>query len=263
MKTASSFVLFMLLAAFFSTVFTASTSAQTRTPTVSSLTDSLAKKATSLNPKYLVFAPSKKTDAKLPLVIYLHGAGGVGDNIQKIKGQSGQLIQGIAKFEKGPCIIVAPQCLKRAREKGGWIPAHLNILLAHLKATLNVDEKRIYLTGNSMGGFGSWIWGGNNPEHFAAIAPISGGIGSGGPKDVTKQIDKWVANLVKVPVYAFAGEKDRVVPAERSKRMIELIQKAGGKHAKLKIYPDEGHNARRLVFTNAEYYNWMFSKKRE
>ena len=159
--------------------------------------------------------------------------------------------------------MVAPQCDKKVRAGGGWLPDDLNILLGHLKATLKIDPKRVYLTGNSMGGYGSWAWGGHSPENFAAIAPVSGGIGPGGPKDVTPHVDKWAANLAKVPVYAFAGGNDKVVPAERSERMIAAIQKAGGKHAKIKVYPEEGHGAGRQVFSSAEFYEWMFSQKRE
>ena len=114
-----------------------------------------------------------------------------------------------------------------------------------------------------MGGYGSWAWGGHSPEHFAAIAPVSGGIGPDGPKDVTPDIEKWAANLAKVPVYAFAGANDNVVPAERSQRMIDAIRKAGGKKAKIRIYPDEGHSAGRLVFASAELFDWMFAQVRD
>ena len=137
--------------------------AQNKSPAVGKLSADLAKTAKSLNPQYLVFTPKQTLDSTVPLVIYLHGAGGVGDNIQKIRGQAGQVWKGIEKFKKNPCIVVAPQASKRARENGGWVPADLNILLGYLKATLKVDEKRIYLTGNSMGGYGSWVWGGHNP----------------------------------------------------------------------------------------------------
>lgn len=232
-------------------------------PTVGTLDQSLQEKTTSLNPQYLVFASKVDPDTASPLLIYLHGAGGVGNNIHKLKGQARPLWQGIETFGKGPCIVVAPQCLKNGKAGGGWIPQDLNILLGHLKATLNIDENRIYLTGNSMGGYGSWVWGGHNPEHFAAIAPVSGGIGPGGPKDVTPDLEKWAANLAKVPVHAFAGGNDRVVPAERSERMIAAIQKAGGQEARLKVHPDEGHGAGRVVFSTAEFYEWMFSKKRD
>ena len=231
-------------------------------PVVRTLEKSLQTKAPSLNPEYLVFLPKAKPQEKLPLVIYLHGAGGVGDRIGKVKGQAGSLWRGIRKFGKGPAIVVAPQCTKKTKEGGGWIPKDLTVWLGHLKATLPVDETRIYLTGNSMGGYGAWVWGGTNPEHFAAVAPVSGGIGPAGPKDVTTKIEAWATNLAKVPVYAFAGGKDKVVPSERSERMVASIRKAGGKQVKLKIYPDEGHNARRVVYFSAEFYEWMFSQRR-
>ena len=237
--------------------------AQDQGPSVAKLSKVLAEKATSLNPEYLLFSPRNLPKHKIPLLIYLHGGGGVGNDIQKLRGQAGQVWRGLDKHRKGPCFVVAPQAQKKAREKGGWVPQDLNILLEHLKSTLKVDEKRIYLTGNSMGGYGSWTWGGHNPEHFAAIAPVSGGIGPGGPKDVTPHLEKWAANLAKVPVMAFAGGKDRVVPAERSQRMIAAIEKAGGKKVKIKIYPDEGHGAGRIAFGSAEFYEWMFSLKRD
>ena len=237
--------------------------AKGQTPTVGKLPVELAKKAKSLNPEYLVYMPKQKLNKPVPLIIYLHGAGGLGDNIQKIRGQSAQIVRGIAKHKKNPCIVVAPQASRQNKQPGGWVPAQLNILLGHLKATLKIDEKRIYLTGNSMGGYGSWTWGGHNPDNFAAIAPVSGGIGPGGPKAVTPELDKWATNLAKIPVYAFAGGKDRVVPAERSQRMIAAIQKAGGKSAKIKIYPEEGHGAGRLVFESQEFYDWIFSQKRK
>ena len=106
-----------------------------------------------------------------------------------------------------------------------------------------------------MGGYGTWAWAAHNPEHFAAIAPVVGGIGPRGPKDVTPDLAKWVAKLTTVPVYAFAGAKDKAVPAERSERMIMAIREAGGKKAKLKIFPNEGYAAGRVVFSTSEFYD--------
>ena len=171
--------------------------------------------------------------------------------------------QSIVKFNKGPCIVVAPQCLKKTRKgkRGVWRAEDLNLLFHDLKVNLPVDSKRVYLTGNSMGGYGTWAWGANNPEHFAEIAPVVGGIDPGGPKDVTPALSKWAANLAKVPVYAFAGTKDKVVPAERSERIIAAIRKAGRKDVKLKIHPNEGHAVGRVVFSTSEFYDWMFSKR--
>ena len=237
---------------------------QKENPVVKTVGKEVGGKTTYLNPEFLLFPAEAKKGSKLPVLIYLHGAGGVGNDLGKIRGQARRVVSGIRKFRKGPCLVVAPQCLRvTPAGRGTWTPEDLDVFLEHVKATLPVDEKRIYLTGNSMGGYGCWVWGGHRSEHFAAIAPVVGGIGRGGPKAVTEDLAKWAANLARVPVYAFAGARDRVVPAERSERMITAIRKAGGKRAKLKIYSDEGHGAGRIVFSNEEMYDWMFSQKRE
>jgi len=222
-------------------------------------------KTRSLNPEYLVFAPKTKSSQDLPLLIYLHGGGGKGTDVRRIESQTRALRMGIDRFGKGPCIVVAPQTLKQTKdgESGVWFPEDLNVLLEALKATLPVDENRVYLTGNSMGGYGSWVWGGTNPEHFAAIAPVVGGIGRNGPKDVTPNLDQWAKNLASVPLWAFAGAQDKVVPAERSERVVNAIKKTGGKLARLTIYPDEGHGARRRVYEDKAFYDWMFSQRRK
>jgi len=230
---------------------------------VETIDKKLQEKTKFLNPQYLISKPETETNKKLPLLIYLHGAGGVGNDIHRIKGQTTALLRGIEKFGKGPCFLVAPQSLEKSRDGGGWIPEELDVLLQHLKATHRIDETRIYLTGNSMGGYGTWVWGAHNPEHFAAIAPVSGGTGPGGPKDVTPKLAEWAKSLTKVPVYAFTGAKDRVVPSERSESMVAAIKKAGGKQAKLTVYPEQGHNARSVAFASKEFYDWMFSKSRK
>ena len=228
--------------------------------TISSGEDNLI----SLNPDYLVFLPYVKPKAKIPLLIYLHGSGGGFAPLERIGGQARALLSGIQKFGKGPCYVMVPQCFQKTKTgtKSTWEPADLNTLLDDLLEKLPVDPKRVYLTGNSMGGYGCWAWGGHSPERFAAIAPVVGGIGPGGPKDVTPDLEKWAENLAQVPVYAFAGGKDRVVPAVRSERMIAEIRKAGGKQAMIKIYPEGGHNVRQQVYNSEEFYDWMFSSSR-
>ena len=218
----------------------------------------------SLNPDYLVFPPYVKTSQPVPLLIYLHGSGGGFAPLERIGGQARALLSGIDKFGKGPCYVVVPQCFQKTKSgsKSTWEPQDLNSLLDDLLKKLPIDSNRVYLTGNSMGGYGCWAWGGHSPERLAAVAPVVGGIGPGGPKDVSPDVKEWAKNLAKVPVYAFAGGKDRVVPAERSERMISQILKAAGKDAKIKIYPEAGHNARQLVYASKEFYDWMFSHSR-
>ncbi|MDB4748725.1 hypothetical protein OAG13_04775, partial [Akkermansiaceae bacterium] len=114
---------------------------------VAELPEDLAKKTTSLNPQFLIFGKSQATeDKKIPLLIYLHGAGGVGDEIRKVERQPRRLLETI-KQAGHKCLCIVPQAMKRARDqkkRGGWIPADLDLLLEHLKKILPVDEKRIY-----------------------------------------------------------------------------------------------------------------------
>ena len=254
-----------LFIAFISLFFLGSLLGQREQPLVRTLDSKFTKSTKCLNTEYLLFSAKNKGDNKPALLIYLHGAGGVGNDVGRLQGQARALLAGIDKFKKGPCHVVVPQC-SRTRKAGGrgtWEATDLDLLLKGLSSSLNFDSKRIYLTGNSMGGYGSWTWGGNSPQHFAAIAPVVGGIGPGGPKDVTTELDQWAAKLAKVPLYAFAGAKDKVVPAERSVRMVDAIRKAGGKIAKIKVYENQGHNARQVVYASKEFYDWMFGQKRK
>lgn len=242
--------------------------AQRPVPSVEKVGTEHMEKALFLNPEYLAYHPkTRESDQKIPLLIYLHGAGGLGSEIRKITGQSRGVVEGIQKFGKGPCLVVAPQCQRMSEKsdlRGTWEPADLDLFLLHLLEKYDyLDPDRVYITGNSMGGYGCWVWGGHSPQHFAAIAPIVGGIGRGGPKDVTPDLDKWAANLAKVPVFAYAGAKDRVVPAERSERMVAAIKKAGGKQAQITVFPNEAHGASRKVFSDKSFYDWMFSQTRK
>lgn len=234
--------------------------AQPQRPLVHQLPLVVTEEVISMNTKFLVFSPAEKSKKQVPLLLYLHGAGGGRAPLERLGMQANALLHGIRSFQKGPCYVVVPQCFQKTKsgEKSTWEPTDLNFLLDELLKKFPIDPKRVYLTGNSMGGYGSWAWGGHSPKRFAAIAPVVGGIGPGGPKDVTPDLEKWAKNLAQVPVYAFAGGKDRVVPAERSERMVAEIRKAGGKLARIKIYPEGGHNVRQQVFNSEEFYDWMF-----
>ncbi len=234
-------------------------------PRVDKLPNDLAAKTVSLNPEYLFYQDGKlKEGEKLPLVIYLHGAGGTGSEIGKVKRQPRRLLETIAKAKKR-CLCVAPQATRKSRksgEKGGWVFSDLDVLIGHLKKTLPIDDKRIYLTGNSMGGYGTYVWAGNSPQHFAAIAPMVGGIGPEGPKDITKNLEEWGKNLATIPMKAYYGGKDRVVPADRGAMVLKAIKAAGGKQAEVIVLAEEAHGAGRVPFGDVMFVEWLFSQKR-
>lgn len=232
-------------------------------PVVETLPAPLRAKVRFLNPEYLLYAPASSGE-RLPLLIFLHGAGGVGRDVRRISDRPADVWRGITKFGKGPAFLVAPQCLPGDEtERGVWIAEDLNVLLEHLKASLPVDERRIYLSGISLGGYVTWAWAAQHPRHFAAIAPIVGGIGRAGPKAVTPDFDQWAVSLATLPVHAFVGALDTTVPPERSERLIAAIRRAGGREARLKVYPDQGHGAARVVVADAEYYDWLFAQRQE
>lgn len=233
---------------------------------VGKLSEDLEKKTLSLNPEFLVFGKeSLKKGEKLPLLIFLHGAGGIGNEIRRVGGQPRHFLKTIQKANER-CICVAPQAMKNPMkhgEKGGWVPADLDLLLSHLKKALPIDENRIYLTGSSMGGYGTYAWAANSPGHFAAIAPMVGGLGPGGPKDVTSKLDAWGESLAKLPMKAYYGENDRVVPADRGAMVMEVIKKAGGEKAEVIVLPGEAHGAGRVPFGDVDFVKWMFAQKKE
>ena len=229
------------------------------------LPEAKAKKTISLNPEYCVYEERSHIKGNLPLLIYLHGGGGVGLDIEKPRRQILPLLRPLRKASIDT-LIVAPQATggpKGEKGKGGWQVPDLDLLLAHLIETLPVDPDRVYLTGNSMGGYGTYMWAGYRPEHFAALAPMVGGIGPYGPKDVTKDLDLWGRNLAKLPMRAYYGGKDRVVPADRGEMIMKAIGKAGGKQAELIIFEGKGHDAGRVPYSQPEFFKWLFSHKRK
>lgn len=226
------------------------------------LPDAVVDETRMLNGTYLATIPDAATeDSKLPILIFLHGAGGRGREIERVERIARPALMGMQRFAGEPCIFVAPQATQGTKEvPASWLPEDLDQFLAHLKSTLPVDETRVYLTGNSMGGYGTWAWAAHSPQHFAAVAPVVGGLGKGGPKDITPNLDTWAESLAKIPVWAFHGAQDKVVPADRSERIIKLIRGKGGEVAKLTLYPKEGHGASRLVYTSRDFYDWLFDQ---
>ena len=199
---------------------------------------------------YLVYLPDdygKDPEKKWPLVMFLHGVGECGSDLTKVEKH------GIPKLavagQKFDFILIAPQC-----PAGKFWPNLCDPLLAvidNAKSKWNVDNDRVYLTGLSMGGFGTWQLGCYSPETFAAIAPI---CGAG---------YRWTAkNLKDMPVWAFHGEKDNVVPVQESYNMIEEIKKAGG-NPKLTTYPDLQHDSWTVTYNNPELYKWLLAQKKQ
>lgn len=196
--------------------------------------------------RYLLYLPEsyEQSDKAWPLILFLHGAGESGDDLAKVKMHGPpKLIE--AKALDFPCIVVSPQSPGR-----GWQPDQLAALLEDLATRYRVDKDRVYVTGLSMGGFGTWSLAAAYPDRFAAIAPICGG---GNPNDAPK--------LKNLAIWVFHGAKDPVVRLESSQRMVDAL-KQEGVDVKFTIYPDAGHDSWTTTYENPEFYKWLFAQER-
>ena len=194
---------------------------------------------------YLLYLPDdyETTKTKIPLVLFLHGAGERGNDLEKVKTHGPpKLVENGAKF---PFILVSPQC----PDGQWWTMESLTLLLDDVQARLRVDKSRIYVTGVSMGGYGTWELALTHPHRFAAIMPICGGS------------RPWMARLIAhLPVWAFHGAKDKVVKPRESEEMVAAIKAAGG-DPKLTMYPDATHDSWTRTYVNPEVYEWMLQQQ--
>ena len=185
---------------------------------------------------------------KLPLILQLHGAGERGGGGQELP------ILDVHGFTEKldletdyPCIIAAPQCPKGSF----WIAEIPSIMefLAQLRREFDIDENRIYLTGISMGAYGTWVTAARHPDVFAAIAPVCGGG------------MVWTADLLKMPIWAFHGTEDNVVYPSESMNMISKVRQNANpdQDVRLTMLDGVGHNAWDYTFDEA-LLNWLLSK---
>ncbi len=187
----------------------------------------------------------KDADKKWPLILFLHGSGERGSDLEKVKTHGPPKL--VTQGKEFPFIIVSPQC----PEDEGWDSDVLGGLLDEVEQKYAVDKDRVYVTGLSMGGFGTWNLAMAFPDRFAAIAPICGG---GNPKKVDK-----IKNL---PVWVFHGGKDPVVPIARMQAMVDALKAIGG-DVKATVYPEAGHDSWTVTYDNPELYTWFLQHKRQ
>ncbi|MFL5739956.1 MAG: prolyl oligopeptidase family serine peptidase [Flavisolibacter sp.] len=197
--------------------------------------------------RYLLALPDGYGDdsaLRWPLVLFLHGSGESGSDLQKVKMHGPpQLVEQGKKF---PFMLISPQ----SDYPGGWDIEMLYKLLQHIKKNYRVDEKRIYLTGLSMGGFGTWALAMKHPEEFAALIPVCGG------GDTTTA---W--KLRNIPIWCFHGAKDNVVPPSSSINLVNAAKRLNP-DVRFTLYPEATHNSWDLTYSNDSVYQWMLSQTR-
>lgn len=203
---------------------------------------------------YLLFLPQDyRADPKKrwPLILFLHGVGERGDDPEQVKAHGiPKIVEQRADF---PFIAVSPQC-----PVDSWWSAHikeLDGLLNEVIATYSVDTDRLYLTGLSMGGYGTWHLASLYPKQFAALAPVCGG----GPWHLG--FPEKVSVLKDIPIWVFHGAQDDVVPLGESEKMVDALEACGG-NVRFTVYPDAAHDSWTETYDNQELYEWFLQHTR-
>ena len=200
---------------------------------------------------YLLSLPQGYDDDKeksWPLILFLHGAGERGDDVNLVAKHGPPKL--IAAGKDIPAIVVSPQC-----PTDQWWTDHLEALTALLDETARkyrVDPDRVYVTGLSMGGYGTWALLARDTERrFAAAIPICGGGNRMG-----------LLRAVELPIWAFHGDADPVVPLDETTRLVESLQKRGSKNVKLTVYPGVEHDSWTQTYDDPAVWEWLFAQKR-
>jgi pimeloyl-ACP methyl ester carboxylesterase len=198
--------------------------------------------------RYLSYTPKDyNTDTlkRLPLIIYLHGGSRRGTDLKKLyaDGIPDQIYRG----REFPFIIIAPQCPEHIRwSTDNWFENFYK----EVTAKYRIDTNRIYLTGFSLGGEGTWYLAAKYPDKFAAIAPMSGFTSH------MDYIDNNIDKLIDIPIWAFHGKIDNVVPFEETERVIKKLE-GKNKDLRFTVEPEVGHWINWLVYPNQELYDWF------
>ena len=199
--------------------------------------------------RYLLYLPENyESQARWPLILFLHGAGERGADIEKVKVHGPPKL--IAQGKHLPFIVVSPQCPADQWWSNELPVKNLTALLDQIERDCQVDPDRIYVTGLSMGGFGTWALACAQPDRFAAIAPICGG---GDPK--------LVGRIKHLPTWVFHGDADNTVSVDQSKTMVEALKAAGGS-VKFTVYPGVGHDSWTQTYNDPALYDWFLSHRR-
>jgi predicted peptidase len=194
--------------------------------------------------QYLLYLPEGygTDDRAWPLVLFLHGAGERGTDLELVKKHGPPKL--IAEGKSFPFIMAAPQC-----PTGSWWSDDILMgLLDEVEDKYRVDPARIYVTGLSMGGYATWRLAMTQPNRFAAIIPVCGG-----------GEENQVCAIKHVPAWVFHGAKDPVVALRESEKLVDSLKACGG-NVKFTVYPEAGHDSWTETYNNPDVYDWMLSQ---
>ncbi len=206
----------------------------------------LKKEAKKLHQISYVFDYPAGTNTKVPLIVFLHGAGERGNDLEKVKAHSPFTYKSLIKE---PVAILAPQC----PENVWWDTESVYQLILEIPNKYNIDTSRIYLTGLSMGGWGTWKLSNEHPEMFAAVAAVCA------------PADRWMRATIdrykNLPIKIFHGGNDDIVSPTNSIEMYQALKKINP-NVTLTIFPDDNHNSWDSTYSDPALYTWMLSQKK-
>lgn len=197
--------------------------------------------------KYWLWLPKEAPEEGAPLLVFLHGAGERGDDLAVVKKHGPpKLVETMTELQG--FIVVSPQCPKDQR----WNVELVKQLVDEVAGKHKADSSRVYMTGLSMGGFGTWAITAKYPDFFAAAVPICGG---GDPAQA--------ARIKDLPIRVFHGAKDEAVPLARSQEMVDALKAAGAADVEFTVYPDLGHDSWTPAYADPKLYEWLLTKQRK
>lgn len=207
---------------------------------------------------YRLFRPAAGSTTNLPLVLFLHGAAGLGDDNRRQFNGGNEVpplaLTAPAAQARFPSFVLAPQCPRGTSwtsTLAGDAMMELTLGLTEaVRAEFQLDPDRIYLVGVSMGGIGAWAFAAQHPDRFAAIVPIC----SSGRTDSVKP-------LTRLPIWCFHGTDDPLISVENPRRLIAALREAGGK-PRYTEYPGVGHDSYRTAFQEPDLLPWLFQQSK-
>lgn len=197
------------------------------------------------NISYVLDYP-QNVKGEVPLIVFLHGSGERGTDLEKVKAHSPFTYRNLIKE---PVAILAPQC----PENLWWDTEAVYHLIREIQKKYRIDSSRIYLTGLSMGGWGTWKLANEHPEMFAAVAPVCA------------PSDRWMKATVErykgLPIKIFHGGNDDIVLPVTSIEMYQAVKKIN-QDVTLTIFPDDNHNSWDSTYSDPGFYAWMLSQRK-
>ena len=220
---------------------------------VMTLPASLAQKTMALSDRYMFFSQISRKESKAPLIIYLHGGGGHRRDLATLT--NSPIARKITQ-KKYPFALFIPLYKPTPGVPNGWHPDDLNLLIKHAVEAHEVDPEKVFVTGSSMGGAGTWMLANEYPEVIAAAAPMAAG-GAESPKE---DLPVSASKLKNVAIWAFHGDADKTCPHEKIQALVKKIEAAGG-NPRLTLIPGGNHGATGKVYREDELYEWFLQQK--